>query len=276
MIRPEAVARLRAAGVADPAGDARRLFDWAYGLGAGAGAQTHEAPNVVTRQVFARALDQRAARQPMAQITGTRAFWRHDFLVTPDVLDPRPETETLVAAALSAPFARVLDLGTGTGCVLVSLLAERPSAAGLGTDLSAAALAVAEVNAARAGVDGRAALRCADWFDGVPGRYDLIVSNPPYVDAATYATLQPEIRLHEPQIALTPGGDGLGAYRTIAVGAPQHLVPGGRLMVEVGYDQAEAVAGLLAAAGLDGIGVHADLAGRDRVVVARAAAQPTP
>jgi release factor glutamine methyltransferase len=206
----------------------------------------------------------------MAQITGERLFWGRSFRVTGATLDPRPETEVLVAAALAEPFARVLDLGTGTGCILLSLLADRPGTAGLGVDVSPAALAVAVENAARLGVV--AEFRLSDWFAGVAGRFDLIVSNPPYIAAAEMAGLAPEVRDWEPHLALTPGGDGLDAYRAIAGGVAAHLEPGGRLLLEIGPTQAAEVAALLAAAGLAGIEVLADLDGRDRVVAARAAA----
>ena len=214
------------------------------------------------------ALAARLARQPVSQIRGWRHFWNHRFIVTPDVLDPRPDTETLVAHALQDPFARVLDLGTGSGAILISLLAARPGASGTGTDLSLAALAVAEANARAIGV-AATFLQC-DWFQGVSGRFDLIVSNPPYIAAAEMAALDPEVRDWEPHLALTPGGDGLGAYRAITAGAGHHLEPGGRLMVEIGPTQGDAVAGMFAVAGLGDIAVLPDLDGRDRVVRARA------
>lgn len=209
--------------------------------------------------------------EPISQILGYRDFWKHRFRVTRDTLDPRPETETLVAAALAAPFARVLDLGTGTGAILLSLLAERPLATGLGTDISPAALAVAEGNARALGLAGRAGFALSDWFAGVDGRFDLIVSNPPYITQAEMAGLSPEVRDWEPRLALTPGGDGLDAYRAIAAGAGAHLAPGGRLLAEIGPAQGAAVAALFAAAGLRAIAVLPDLDGRDRVVAGRGA-----
>ena len=249
MSEAEARARLAAAGVDDPAGDAARL--------------RRAAPDDAT---FAAWVARRAAREPVARILRRRAFWAHEFEVTPDVLDPRADTEALVEAGLSAPFARVLDLGTGSGCVLVSLLHERPDATGLGTDVSEAALAVALRNAAAAGVADRARFVRADWLDGVEGTFDLIVSNPPYVAEAEMAALAPEVRDWDPRGALTPGGDGLGAYRAILAGAPAHLAPGGRVALEVGWTQAAAVTGLMAAAGLAEIAVTRDLGGRERVV----------
>lgn len=265
-----AVRRLADIGVPDPARDVRRLFDWAYEIGQHAPEpQTRDCPNDLTLEIFARALDDRARRKPVSQIVGRRAFWRHDFRVTPDVLDPRPETETLVAAALEQTFARVLDLGTGSGCILISLLADRPGARGVGTDLSDAALAVARGNAEDLGVAERAQFLRADWFAGVTGRFDLIVSNPPYIAEAEMASLAPEVRDWEPHLALTPGGDGLDAYRAIASGAGARLMPGGRLLLEIGPMQAAAVSALLVAQGFPLPEVRRDLDGRDRVIVAR-------
>jgi release factor glutamine methyltransferase len=200
---------------------------------------------------------------------GARAFWGREFRVTRDVLDPRPETETLVALALAEPFARVLDLGTGSGCILVTLLAERPGARGVGTDISPEALLIAGENAARHGVEERVVLTPSDWFADIGGRYDLIVSNPPYIAEGEMAGLAPEVRDFEPRGALTDEGDGLGAYRVLAAGAPGHLAPGGRLLVEIGPTQGAAVSRLFAEAGLERVAVHPDLDGRDRVVAAR-------
>lgn len=207
----------------------------------------------------------RLARQPVAQIRGWRHFWNHRFIVTPDVLDPRPETETLVGHALETPFTRVLDLGTGSGAILLSLLAGRPGATGLGTDLSDKALAVARYNATALRLERATFLR-ADWFAGVTGTYDLIVSNPPYIAAAEMAGLSPEVRDWEPHLALTPGGDGLDAYRAICAGVLAHLAPGGRLMVEIGPTQSVAVSSLMQEQGLVSIATYPDLDGRDRVV----------
>jgi release factor glutamine methyltransferase len=266
----EATARLQAAGVDGAARDARRLLAHALGIAPDvlAGRMADEVPEAA-RASFAALVARRAAREPVSHLTGLRAFWGRDFRVTRDVLDPRPETETLVALALAAPFARVLDLGTGSGCILVTLLAERPGAQGVGTDISPAALLVAGENAARHGVAERVVLTPSDWFGDIGGRYDLIVSNPPYIAAAEMAGLAPEVRNHEPRGALTDEGDGLSAYRAIAEGAGRFLVPGGRLLVEIGPAQGPAVSRLFAAAGLERVAVHPDLDGRDRVVAAR-------
>lgn len=208
----------------------------------------------------------RRSRQPLAQILGFAPFRDRLFRVTPDVLSPRADTERLLDAALAASPRRFLDLGTGPGTVALTLLAELPEAEAVASDVSEAALAVAAENAERLGVADRVTLVQSDWLTAIEGSFDLIVSNPPYVDAETYATLQPEITRWEPEIALTPGGDGLDAYRIIAAQAPAHLRRGGALMVEIGYDQGAAVAALFAGAALSDIEVLTDLNGKSRVV----------
>ncbi|NJM83336.1 MAG: peptide chain release factor N(5)-glutamine methyltransferase [Tabrizicola sp.] len=216
-------------------------------------------------------LNDRKARKPVSKILRSRTFWRHSFLVTEDTLDPRPETETLVSAALDRPFSRMLDLGTGTGCILLSCLADMPGATGLGTDISTEALKIAATNAQRLQLSHRADFQKADWLVSIPGRFDLITSNPPYIAAAELAALEPEVHLWEPHVALTPGGDGLDAYRVIARDAPQHLAPGGRLIVEIGPTQGAAVAAIFVAAGLARPVIRPDMDGRDRIVMADAA-----
>lgn len=264
-----AVPRLAAAGIETPARDARLLL--AHATGHAPDRLTLHLPDLLGVEAarrFDEAIAARIARQPVSQITGRRLFWGRPFRVTRDTLDPRPETEGLVAEALSQPFARVLDLGTGTGCILLTLLAENQTARGLGVDLSDAALTVARDNATALGLGARAAFARSDWWSGVTGEFDLIVSNPPYIAQGEMADLAPEVRDWEPHLALTPGGDGLDAYRAIAGGAMSHLAPGGRLMVEIGPTQAAAVSALLSGAGLENIAVRPDLEGRDRVVVA--------
>jgi len=271
--RRDAVRRLAEAGIPDPSADFRHLFDAAYALGARAPeSQTRDAPNDLTLEMLEIYLGQRLRRRPVSQILGRRAFWRHDFEVTGDVLDPRPETESLIEWALAEPFDRVLDLGTGTGCILISLLADRPGAEGVGTDLSEPALAVALRNAERVGVAKRTSFRHSDWFDHVSGRFDLIVSNPPYIALSEMAGLAPEVRDWEPRMALTDGGDGLSAYRAIIGGALAHLEPGGRLLVEIGWRQGADVAALFGAAGFGNVALHRDLGGHDRVVQGRRSA----
>jgi len=174
-----------------------------------------------------------------------------------------------VELALAEPFNRVLDLGTGSGCILISLLAGQAEATGVGTDISPAAVLVAGENAVAHGVAARLVLPLSDWYADIGGRFDLIVSNPPYIAEDEMAHLDPEVRDHEPRLALTDGADGLTAYKSIAAGALDHLAPAGRLLVEIGAEQAAAVSRLFREAGLDAIAVHTDLDGRDRIVSAR-------
>lgn len=265
-----AAARLRAAGVEDPVRDARRLL--AHALGIGADRLTLHLPDPLDPaavSAFEAAIVARLARQPVSQIVGWREFYGQRFRVTADVLDPRPETEVLVDAALERPAARVLDLGTGSGAILLSVLTHLPQAVGVGVDLSDAALEVARANARDLGLAARASFQRSDWCADVAGAFDLIVANPPYVSAHEMRALSPELRLHEPRCALTDEGDGLGAYRAIAAQAPAHLALSGRLALEVGPTQAAEVGVLLRAAGLRDIAVLPDLDGRSRVVTAR-------
>ncbi|HUF86986.1 MAG TPA: peptide chain release factor N(5)-glutamine methyltransferase [Thermohalobaculum sp.] len=262
-----AAARLGAAGVPEPGRDARLLYRWAAridGPGLAATLRDPARPHEIAR--FEHAVAARAGRAPLSHIVGGRLFWGRRFRVTPDVLDPRPETETLIAHALEGPPARrILDLGTGSGCILLTLLAEWPEAAGLGVDISAAALAVARQNARALGLAGRAGFRQGDWCGGLAEPFDLVVANPPYVSEAELAALEPEVREHEPRLALAGGPDGLDAVRRIAAGVGPLLSPGGRLMLEIGSGQGPAAAAILAAAGLACARIVADLDGRDRV-----------
>ena len=260
---------LQRAGIPAPRKEAQRLLAHVLGVDPGAlMAMDDKKASDGTAAAFLAKIEHRSGHAPLSHVLGYRDFWSHRFQITPHVLDPRPETETLIAAALEAPFARVLDLGTGSGCILLSLLCERPDARGTATDISPEALAVARLNAEALGVADRVALVEADWGAGVAGRFDLIVSNPPYIPAAEIAGLAPDVRDHEPRRALTDGGDGLSAYRRIAEAAPRLLAPGGRLMVEIGPGQAETVAAYFGAAGLAPGGVRPDLDGRPRVVIA--------
>lgn len=265
------VARLAAAGIADAPRDARRLMAHALGLTPDRLAlHLRDSVDPAARARFDAAIAARARRQPVSQITGRRRFWGRDFTVTSDVLDPRPETETLIAAALQRPATRLLDLGTGSGCILLTLLAEWPGATGTGTDISDAALAVAADNARALGVADRASLIRADWTRGLTGPFDLIVSNPPYIAAGDLPGLAPEVRDWEPHGALSPGADGLAAYSAILPALPALLAPGGRVLLEIGPSQGAAVAALSRAAGLARTTVLPDMDGRDRVVSAHA------
>lgn len=264
--RTLAARRLAQAGIAGAARDADRILAAILGVEPGR-LRLMDSPLTTEQQArLDRDLAARAARQPVAQIVGFRDFYEHRFRVTPDTLDPRPETEVLVRAALDLPWRRVLDLGTGTGAILISLLAARPGATGLGTDLSQPALDVARDNARRIGV--AADFGCADWFDGVTGRFDLIVSNPPYIALSEMSGLSRDVQDWEPRSALTDGADGLSAYRVIAAGAARHLAAGGHLLVEIGPTQAAAVRAILADNGGEST-VIPDLDGRDRVLWAQ-------
>lgn len=264
-----ATARLRAAGVADPARDARILL--AHAARIEAARVTLIAPEDLSPEIAER-YDQlialRAVRVPVSQLLGEREFYGRRFKVSREVLDPRPETETLIEAALSRPFDRVLDLGTGSGCILVTLLAETRAALGVGVDLSEAACLQASANAVLHRVEDRATVLASDWFATVDGVFDLIVSNPPYISRAEMGQLDPEVRDHEPEMALTDGADGLGAYRIIADEAPRFLTKDGRVMVEIGWRQASEVSAIFADAGFGSRHVLQDLGGQDRVIVA--------
>ncbi|WP_171124712.1 MULTISPECIES: peptide chain release factor N(5)-glutamine methyltransferase [unclassified Ruegeria] len=265
-----ATARLRAAGVADPARDARVLL--AHAARIEASRVTLIAPEELSPEIAERydqLISLRAIRVPVSHLLGEREFYGRRFRVSGDVLDPRPETEALIEAALSEPFGHVLDLGVGSGCILITLLAERTSATGLGVDLSEAACLQASANAVQHQVQNRIEIIKSDWFGDINGNFDLIVSNPPYISLPEMAELSPEVREHEPRMALTDEGDGLGAYRRIAAGVPDFLLPGGRLLVEIGPTQGLSVSALFDAAGLVDIRIIPDLDGRDRVVFAR-------
>ncbi|WP_171234420.1 peptide chain release factor N(5)-glutamine methyltransferase [Ruegeria sp. HKCCA6837] len=265
-----ATARLRAAGVDDPARDARLLL--AHAARIEASRVTLIAPEELQPEIAERydqLISLRAIRVPVSHLLGEREFYGRKFRVSRDVLDPRPETETLIEAALSAPFDHVLDLGVGSGCILITLLAERTSASGVGVDLSEAACLQASANAVEHHVEGRVDVVRSNWLENIDGQFDLIVSNPPYVSVEEMADLSPEVKEHEPRMALTDEGDGLGAYRRIAASAPDFLLPGGRILVEIGPTQAKKVGALFDAAGLVDVRVIPDLDGRDRVVGAK-------
>jgi len=265
------VARLAAAGIDGAARDARALLAAATGIAPGRLSIEPDRvlqPGEIERyQTF---LDRRSRREPVARILERRLFWGRDFQVAPQTLDPRPETETLIAAALDlGPVDRLADLGTGTGIIAVTLLAEWPEATALATDIDPACLRVAAANADRHGVGGRLDCLTSDWFSEVSGRYGLILSNPPYIGAQEMAGLAADVADYDPHLALTDGADGLTAYRQLARGAGLHLLPGGRLMVEIGPTQGRDVADIFRAAGLRDIALLPDFDGRDRVVVAR-------
>jgi release factor glutamine methyltransferase len=218
----------------------------------------------------------RLKREPVARILGRKEFWNQMLEVTPAVLVPRPETETVVEAALDfvargglrMEKLRILDIGTGSGALLLALLGELPNATGVGTDVSAAALEVARGNAERNGLAARCTFVACDIAAGVQGPFDLIVSNPPYVAHGEIASLAPEVRDYDPTIALDGGADGLDGYRAIAAQARRLLAPGGTLIVELGVGQEQAVRALFTKAGLTIAAARADLAGMPRALAA--------
>lgn len=260
---------LRAASAQIGATDARALL--AYALGIAPERLTLHLPNPISDTALATyqtAIAARLTHQPVAQIIGRRMFWRHEFIVTRDTLDPRPETEILVAEALRRPALKVLDLGTGTGCILLSILAGLPMARGVGADISPAALDVAARNAAALGLEKRVRFQQSDWFSKISDRFDLIVANPPYIAADEMGHLSKDVYDWEPHLALTPGGDGLDPYRIIAGGAGARLMAGGRILLEIGPTQGAAVSAFLSAQGFDRVHILPDLDGRPRVVSA--------
>lgn len=261
------VRQLTDAGVPDAPRDARRLL--AHAVGVEAGRLTLILPEPVTQEAearFAALLQRRAGREPVSHLLGYREFYGRRFKVTRNVLDPRPETEILIEVALQDAFASVIDLGTGSGCILLTLLAEMPEARGVGTDLSEDACRVAEDNMHALDLGERAAILRTSWADGIEGQVDLVVSNPPYIGLDEMDGLSPEVHDHEPHMALTDGGDGLSAYREISQQAANLLRVGGRLIVEIGPTQAVAVAQMFADNGFEKVRVIQDLDGRDRVV----------
>ena len=262
-------ARLAEAGIDSAMGDARALLAWAVDVSTTqlTGRLRDPAPEHSLLK-FNAALNQRAGRSPVSHITGGRLFWGRWFEVTPDVLDPRPETEILIARALAAPSpGKVLDLGVGSACILGTVLAERPDAQGLGVDASAKALTIARRNLDLLGVSERSNLVVGDWLEGVSGHFDLVLCNPPYISETEMPGLSPEGFRHEPHMALTPGGDGLAPYRIIAPKLRGVLSATGAAMFEIGPTQAAAVTAIFARAGWAAPEILCDFDGRDRCLV---------
>ncbi|QFR33113.1 peptide chain release factor N(5)-glutamine methyltransferase [Ancylobacter sp. TS-1] len=274
----EIAAALAAAGLETPEREARALLK--AGLGLTDVDLLARAEDPVTEADAARLREmarRRAAGEPLARLSGRREFWSLDFALSPDTLVPRPETETLVEAALAAfpdraaPLA-LLDLGTGSGALLAALLSEYPNAFGVGVDLSHGAARQARENLARLGLGERSAVLVGRWAQALAGRFDLVVSNPPYIPSTDIAALDREVREHDPLLALDGGPQGLDAYRALASALPGLLRPGGRAVLELGIGQEADVAALLAAAGLPADGpARADLAGIARAIVTRPA-----
>jgi release factor glutamine methyltransferase len=273
---------LEAAGVAHPQDEARALLRGAAALTRLELALAPRAPLTEDEsRILADYVARRIAREPLSRILGERGFWTLDLIVAPGVLDPRPDTETLVETALSllaekreAPLS-ILDLGSGSGAIACALLSELPAAKALAVDLSPEACAATATNLARCGLSDRASVMRGRWAEAIQGRFDLIVSNPPYVRSGDIAGLDPEVRLHDPALALDGGADGLDCYRDIVRDLPRLLAENAFVLFEVGFDQAASVAELLGAQGLQVERVAHDAGGHERIVAARFAPAPT-
>jgi release factor glutamine methyltransferase len=270
----DCAATLAAAGLDEPRRQARRLVAAARGVSATEVFAHPEAEmTAAERTRLADMLGRMAGREPLSRIVGVREFWGLDFLLSADTLDPRPESECVVEAVLARladrtqPY-RFLDLGTGTGCLLLALLSEFRRASGVGIDIAPGAVATARHNAQVLGLGERTHFVAADWAGAVDARFDAVVANPPYIESGTIEGLMPEVRDHDPHRALDGGMDGLDAYRAIAAHLPRLLARGGFVAVEIGAEQADAVAGILQENGLVLDAFLPDLAGITRVVAA--------
>lgn len=269
----ETARKLSAAGIEGAKLDARLLLGRA--IGAGPGTLVRDSERALSGNEAARLealAERRARREPMSHVLGVREFWSLEFRVTKDTLDPRPDSETVIEAALAAIGSRdgalnILDLGTGTGCLLLALLSELPAAHGTGVDISPAALAVAQENADALGFSGRAVFRAGDWGRQLAGRFDVIVANPPYVRRDDIRALQPEIAQFEPEIALDGGPDGLDCYRAMADDLTRLTTPRGFAAVEIGEGQDVEVTRIFSKSGLEIRAVWNDLTGTRRCLV---------
>jgi release factor glutamine methyltransferase len=264
---------LRDARIERPEAEARILVEAASGRGRG---QIFAFPEHgltdEQRDVLDAMVARRRAREPVSRILGRREFWSLDFAVGPATLDPRPDSETLVSAVLARAPDRnatleILDLGTGTGCLLLALLSELPRAKGLGIDAAADAVTVAERNASALGLGARAAFKSGDWARGISAQFDVVISNPPYIESTAIDGLAPEVSRYDPRAALDGGVDGLSAYRALIPQAAERLKPGGLLALEIGAGQAAAVRALAGDAGLTDLGSAQDLAGIERCLL---------
>lgn len=265
--------RLRAAGLATPELDARLLVQGV--TGASDIEMLREPGTRMSDEEEARLAAfeaRRLAGEPVSRILGMREFWGLPFAVTPATLDPRADSETLVETGLAllrdvaAPC--ILDLGTGTGCLLLSLLHERSDAPGIGIDISDEALAVASANAERLGLAPRASFRRGNWTDGIEERVDLVISNPPYIRRTDIESLDREVREHDPRLALDGGEDGLDAYRALAAAIPDVLTQTGHAVIELGAGQGSEVQAIFESAGMAVLRIVPDLAGIPRALVA--------
>ena len=266
--------KLVAANIENPETDIRLLVQHALGI---SHAKFVISLNRVLTDAEVKTLDgmiaRRAEREPVSRIIGSRGFWKSEFKITPQTLDPRPDSETLIEVALKyaeEPPATILDLGTGSGCLLLSLLQEYPKARGLGLDISVEAAATARENAAALKLDTRAEFIAADWNEWqASAPFDLVISNPPYIAPEEIAGLEPEVTRYDPMTALVGGDDGLECYRSIAALLPRAAKKGGLVVLEIGHAQGQAVKSILALSGIAVIQTLTDLGGSDRAVVAR-------
>lgn len=264
----DSAATLAAAGIEGARFEARLLLAAATGLEQAM--LLREPERVMDAGSFAAMVARRAAREPLAYIVGWQEFWSLRFAVSPATLIPRADSETLIEAALAARpggVDRVLDLGTGTGCLLLATLSEMKGAWGVGVDRDPAAAGLARANAASLGLAGRCAMVAGDWAAAVAGRFDLVLSNPPYIETGVIAGLMPEVADHEPARALDGGADGFGAYRAIIGQLAGLLAPGGVAIVELGIGQVMPVAALARSAGFARLEVRCDLSGVERVLI---------
>ncbi|WP_273145649.1 peptide chain release factor N(5)-glutamine methyltransferase [Oceanicaulis alexandrii] len=267
-----AAERLGAAGLDDAADEARRLLLAASDLSPARLLTEMTQPMLAEeRAQFDALVARREQREPLSQILGVQPFWTLELKVTRDVLTPRADTETVIEAALaafpdrSAPL-RIMDIATGSGAIILALLSEFPNASGLATDLSEAALKVAAENAVRTQLTDRVRFQTGNWADGVSDAFDLVVSNPPYIATDVLDTLEPEVRVFEPRLALDGGVTGFGPYPHLFAEAARLLKSGGLALFEIGYDQGAMALQAAREAGAQDVSILKDLAGNDRVV----------
>ena len=274
MTRAEALAkatlRLKNAGVETPALDAKLLLLGTESIESSSLIASPETP-LESQEKFDSAIARRCLREPVSKILGRRDFWKHRFIVNRDVLDPRPDTELLVETALNLateyPPKRILDMGTGSGCILLSLLSELPDTTGIGTDVSVAALAVAKRNATALQLADRVDFMISDWVSALDETFNLVVSNPPYISSTEDVTLLPEVIDWDPEAALFAGMDGLQAYRKIANGLSAVLKPDGTALFEIGFGQATSVKAIFESAGFSRISSRFDMGGIERCLI---------
>ena len=264
-------AKLRECGISDPIRDARLLLADCLELRTqNLNLLNDSYISEIKISKFWRMIKERCKRKPVSKILGYRSFWGRDFEINENVLDPRGDTETLIELILDCKFENMIELGTGSGAIAITVLAERPEVTCVATDISEYALKTASTNSKRHGVESRLKLLHSNWFEKISGSFDVIVSNPPYISSEEYANLSAEVVKYDPKISLTLGGDGLEAYREILSQALEKLSKNGHIFLEIGYTQANAVGYLFREAGFQQIKVHKDLGSRDRVISAKA------